>query len=98
MAVFDATLYVGAQNSTTRAKVWRSSDSITWQQANADGFGEANHLVAQSMAVFSNYLYAGTNNLTTGAKVWRISGVAPPQWYLPLILRWHPSERAWRAA
>ena len=43
----------------------------TWQQVNADGFGDPDASEVSALAVFSSSLYAGTSNPTDGALILR---------------------------
>ena len=43
LAVFGDYLYVGTENGTTGAEIWRSANGADWSQVNADGFGDPNN-------------------------------------------------------
>ncbi len=56
---------------------------LTWEQANAPGFGIAvpsDNLSTFSMAEYNGSLYAGTFNDVTGCQVWRFDGPDAADW------------------
>jgi len=76
MTVFGDYLYVGTYNASTGGEIWRTKGLggppfTDWEQANADGFGDANNSSATSGVVFKDNLYVGTWNNTTGGQIWR---------------------------
>lgn len=76
MSVFGDYLYVGTYNASTGGEIWRTKGLggppfTDWEQANADGFGDANNSSAASGVVFEDNLYVGTWNNTTGGQIWR---------------------------
>jgi len=85
MAIFNGYLYVGTNKFSIvppgkilgtgdfGCEVWRSSDGITWEQVNEEGFGDDDNDKACSMTVFDGYLYVGTSNWSTGCEVLRSS-------------------------
>jgi len=72
-AEFNGYLYAAVENTTDGVEIWRTSDGVTWTQANTSSFGDANNGETGGLAVFGGYLYSGTRNDTTGAQLWRSS-------------------------
>lgn len=72
MEEFGGQLYVGTENGTEGAEIYRTADGTTWNlvPASAAGFGEAGNTVIWSLESFGGWLWAGTANLL-GAQVWR---------------------------
>jgi len=61
-----------ATQTSTGGEVWRSNDGTTWNQVNADGFGDANNHGVPALAAFNGYLYASTIHLSgAGSQIWR---------------------------
>ncbi|HNT73690.1 MAG TPA: hypothetical protein PKH77_01585 [Anaerolineae bacterium] len=76
---YNGAQYVAVMNYTTGVEVWRTTNGITWTQANADGFGDANTFAAQ-LTTFNGYLYAWTSNYYSGQRVLRAGcPIAQPQ-------------------
>jgi parallel beta-helix repeat protein len=79
MAVYGTKLYVGTDNGTTGAEVWRTAGTGTppfsdWTQVNSDGFGNSSNTAAKSMAEHNGNLFVGTDNSSTGGEVWEYNG------------------------
>ncbi len=72
MATYNGRLYAGTMNYSTGAEIWEL-DETTWEQVNADGFGDVNNL-CHSLAEYNGNLYAGTYNGVTGSEIWRYNG------------------------
>lgn len=78
ISVFGDYLYAGTYNASTGGEIWRTGGLggppfTDWEQANTDGFGDANNSSAASGVVFEDNLYVGTWNNTTGGQIWRSS-------------------------
>jgi len=72
MATYNGRLYAGTMNYSTGAEIWEL-DETTWEQVNADGFGDVNNL-CHSLEEYNGNLYAGTYNGVTGSEIWRYNG------------------------
>lgn len=74
---FDGQFYVGVESNRTTdgngLRLFRTSDGVTWTQANQDGFGNKDNNHPGALAVFQGFLYAATRNETTGGQLWRSS-------------------------
>ena len=67
---FGGYLYVSTY-SVGGTELWRSSDGVSWDRVNNDGFNEdANNWVVFGMEEFKGGLYAEAFN-TNGVEVWR---------------------------
>ena len=66
---FGGYLWVGTENDTTGAEVWRWNGS-TWSQVNTDGFGTSDD-GCFSFCSYNSSLYASTGNSPTRGKVYR---------------------------
>ncbi len=73
LAVYNGYMYAGsgataAGNPT--AKIFRTSDGLTWTQVNTTGFGDANNISVKTLATWNGKLIAGTENTVTGGQLW----------------------------
>lgn len=68
--VYNGALYLATMNRVDGAKVWRTTDGMTWTQQNTGGFGYTETFAAQ-LIPFNGYLYAWTSNYATGQRVYR---------------------------
>ncbi len=64
-------LYTGTENIGNGGELYVSGGDTTWTQVGANGFGDTNNVIFESLEVFGNYLYLGTYNAVTGGEVWR---------------------------
>jgi hypothetical protein len=78
--VFGDCLYAATDNETTGGEVWRTDNGTTWNQVNADGFGNANNTRVVSLETFGGQLYASTQNSTDGGAVWRTANGTDWEW------------------
>jgi len=69
---FNNKLYASIGNyATPGARIFSSTDGVTWTQANTNGFGSATNLEAV-MAEYNSALYAGTDTLGAGpVQLWK---------------------------
>ena len=70
---FGGYLYAGTSNTTNGARIFRSSDGMTWTAVTAPGFGSSHDTAPPAildMMVFSGYLYASTGR-GNAAQIWR---------------------------
>lgn len=87
LVVFNNALYAATYNGTSGIEVWCSSDGMSWNQVNADGFGDSNNRFPywdNSVTVSNNGLYIGTWNNTDGGEVWLYRRFSV---YLPLVVK-----------
>lgn len=71
MAVFGNELYVGAGNTNSGARLWRTNDGATWIDA-TPAFGASGSEKVEMVFVFQNQLYLGVTT-GSGIAIWRSS-------------------------
>ena len=69
--MFGGKLYAGAGNTADGARLYRTNDGTTWEQAITPAFGDANNQKVEMVFVFQNQLYVSVKNSVTGIEVWR---------------------------
>jgi hypothetical protein len=75
LAEFRGSLYVALEgyNGGEGARIFRTSDGVSWAPASAPGFGSKANFASGGFGVHSGYLYVGTRNDGTGGQIWRTS-------------------------
>ncbi len=85
-------IYAGTWNETQGIEVWRATPSETlpysdWEQANSNGFGNADYTHTSSMVGFDGAIYLSGSNGRARKQTWNLQslrGQAPlPEVYLP---------------
>lgn len=81
LATVNNLLYAGTWDPglNNGARIYRSSDGVTWIASNLPGFGAASQQWIGGFVATSTVLYAATRNDAAGGSVWRSSAALPGQ-------------------